>query len=231
MNDPALPGPEGMRPEWLAAYADGELDAATQAAIERWLQKHPHALKELLTQRQFSPANWPLWRDAEPPRPDEAAWNRVGCRIHDAVLHPHRALATSSSRRWAGLGLSAGLAAAAAIGFIAWTLSQFIAPPQTAPAAQPRHERVQVNPLPAPWAEDELLPIATRADVEIQRLAALDHSAILVGEMPIEGPLVLATEDDVAVEGIEEHPHWPSGGPIVVPNPGDAPMIYVSRPR
>jgi hypothetical protein len=52
-----------------------------------------------------------------------------------------------------------------------------------------------------------------------------------VGEPPLDGPLVLATEDDVELEAVTEHPAWPTGTPVTVPTPGDAPMIYAPRPR
>jgi hypothetical protein len=52
-----------------------------------------------------------------------------------------------------------------------------------------------------------------------------------VGEPPLDGPLVLATEDEVELEIVEDHPAWPSGGPVTVPTPGDAPMIFATRSR
>lgn len=228
MSDPALPGPEGMRPELLAAYADGELDPATHAAVERWLAAHPHARNELLTQRQLSPANWPFWQKAEPPLPSHETWNELGSRIAAAVRHdPFPRPALDRSRRRVGLRFAAGVAATAAALAVVW----FAARPPSSPPSLPQPEVARGELTPVTPHDVAPFPIASASDVEIQRVTAMDRSALPVGELPFGGAFVLATEEDVAVEGIDEHPYWPSGGPVVVPNPGDSPMIYVTRPR
>ncbi len=72
-----MPPPDDLPRELLAAYADGELDADGRAAVERWLADHPDELDDLQAQREFSPANRPLWGRALPPEPSEAVWKTV----------------------------------------------------------------------------------------------------------------------------------------------------------
>src|SRR5258707_484895 len=84
-DSPNLPGPW---PDVLAALADGELDPAARAVVELWLAGHPGALAELQAQRHFSPDNWPMWQQAEPPLPSAAAWNTVREAVHLGLVAP-----------------------------------------------------------------------------------------------------------------------------------------------
>ena len=83
-ESPDWPGPW---PDVLAAYADGELDAAGRAEVERWLAEHPGARADLAAQRELSPDNWRLWQQVEAPLPAEHAWmsvrNAVAVPAHD----------------------------------------------------------------------------------------------------------------------------------------------------
>ncbi|HJZ57842.1 MAG TPA: zf-HC2 domain-containing protein [Gemmataceae bacterium] len=238
MTAPAPPGPDGMRPEWLAAYADGELDPATRDEVERWLAAHPGAREALLAQQQLSPANWALWQKADPPLPTEDAWAEVRESIADAVLNPPVPAVESPThahwRRRVGVWVAGGLATAAAA-VVAWVA---LRPPGPAPAPDNNGGKPDVvNRAPPPPEPDDplaglnVLPIASEDDVDLQRVAGADAGAFPVGEPPLAGPLVLATEDDVEVEGVDEHPGWPAGGPVSVPAPGDAPMIFATKPR
>src|SRR5476649_1717459 len=88
-------------PELLAAYADGELDAATRAEVERWLALNPDARSSLETQRQLSRHNRPFWRAATAANPGEATWTRVLGNVQDALDTPPRPTpAASPQRRW-----------------------------------------------------------------------------------------------------------------------------------
>src|SRR4051794_27452677 len=77
-------------PELLAAYADGELDAAGRARVEAWLAEHPQARAELETQRRLSGRNRKLWHASAGPAPSEASWSRLFHRVHGAVHDPAR---------------------------------------------------------------------------------------------------------------------------------------------
>jgi hypothetical protein len=237
MTPPAPPGPDGLRPELLAAYADGELDPDTRAAVERWLADHPQARDELLAQRQLSPANWPLWQKAEPPLPSPDAWMGVRDAILDAVLNPPVAPAEPAVRRWRRVGawLAGGLTAAAAAAAVVWVALRPPAAPAPNLALPPDVVKVVPAPPPAPpedpLAEFDVIPIATADDVDLQRVAGADDAAYPVGTPPLAGPVILASQEDVELESVDNHPGWPPGGAVSVPTPGDAPMIFVPKPR
>ena len=64
-------------PELLAAYADGELDAAGRAHVEAWLAEHPEAHAELETQRNLSRKHGRLWQTSASASPGEKSWSRL----------------------------------------------------------------------------------------------------------------------------------------------------------
>ena len=74
------------RPEWLAGYADGELDEAARRRVEERLECDPAAADALRDQEQLSPANRELWDAVAPPEPSEAEWAVVTDRVADATL-------------------------------------------------------------------------------------------------------------------------------------------------
>jgi hypothetical protein len=56
-----------------------------------------------------------------------------------------------------------------------------------------------LHPPPA----DEPLPVASADDVEILSVDGADAGALVVGDLPVRGPLVLAAAGDVTVERLE----------------------------
>ena len=54
MNQRGKDDARGPKPEWLAAYVDGELDAASRKEVESWLTDHPEATQELEAQRRLA---------------------------------------------------------------------------------------------------------------------------------------------------------------------------------
>src|SRR5262245_54407800 len=85
-------------PELLAAYADGELDAAARAQVEAWLAAHPEARAELEAQRRLSRRNQKLWHASAGPSPSEASWARVLNRVQSALRTPPAAAARPRPR-------------------------------------------------------------------------------------------------------------------------------------
>ena len=80
--------PERRWPRLLAAYADGELDAAGRARVEAWLAANPDARADLEAQRRLGPRG-PLWEasaapQSGPPAPALAAGS-AGSRIASGV--------------------------------------------------------------------------------------------------------------------------------------------------
>lgn len=90
-----------IRPEWLAAHADGELPPELAARVERWLRDHPEAREAFEDQQSLSPRNTEFWQGVEPPRP---SW--------PAVTMPPR-------NRWIGKAVL-GTAVAASLMILLW---------------------------------------------------------------------------------------------------------------
>src|SRR5438270_6339912 len=86
-------------PELLAAYADGELDAAGRARVEAWLAEHPEARDEIEAQRRLSRRNRHFWQATAGPQPSEASWLRLLARVHEALTASPRP-APAAPRRW-----------------------------------------------------------------------------------------------------------------------------------
>ncbi len=230
MKDLASPGPDGLRPELIAAYVDDELRPDLRAAVEAWLARDPTLLESLLTQRQLSARNWPFWQSAEPVLPAEARWEAVHAKIVNA-LEPQSVLKIESGN-WSSAWLIRALAASVAA-LVLWFA--FRSPAEQESASNPQRENVRMPSVASspvdPLAEFEVLPIASAVEVDVQRVMGDPAGMFTVGDAPFNGPLLLASEEDVEVERIEDHPAWPSGSPATVPAPGDAPMIFAVRPR
>lgn len=229
---PDLPGPW---PDVLAAYADGELDAPARAAVERWLAAHPRARAAVRAQKQLSPDNWPLWQQAEPPLPTEATWAAVRELVADAVHSPVTPAAPSEPGWWrrTGVYFSGGVAAFVAAGLLFATIGQlfFPPPPPPEPLTAPEVAFGSVVEGDDPLAGVAVLPVANAGDVDIHRVAGNGGGWLPVGEPPLAGPLALAGEGDVQLEGAEPHPAWPDGPPRITTAPGDAAMIFAAGPR
>jgi hypothetical protein len=208
-------------PGLLAAYADGELDAAGRACVEAWLAADPRRHAQLDAQLALSRRNRRLWRAVAAPEPTEAAWSAVLARVASgatavaAVPAPalRRLPATPRSRRATPRGFSRSLlpflsAAAAAI------LALGVLP------------RPGLTPLPS---ENVVLPVSLPGpgEVEVESVRDADRDLLIVGR-PEQHPFVLATADDVVIgllvprDGTE--PRVPMAGP-------DTPMVLAVAHR
>src|SRR6266851_9870762 len=68
-------------PEQLAAYADGELDAASRRDCAEWLTSHPEAAAEVESWRRLAGA----WESTSPTEPHLATWADTFHRIEKAL--------------------------------------------------------------------------------------------------------------------------------------------------
>lgn len=233
-SEPNLPEPW---PDILAAYVDGELECDDRAAVERWLAAHPRAREELRAQWKLSPENWRLWQKVEPPLPDDEVWAATQEAIAEVALagaakiDPAPPRRERRDRRKRILPFLAGSLAVAASVLIALGLVGRWLP---RPADDDPSGRIAVVPeanADDPLAGMETLALARDEDVVIDRVAGDAAGSLPVGQLPFTGPIVLATAEEVALEGAEDHPGWPEGGLRLTGGPGDAPMIFAANPR
>lgn len=188
----------------LAAYVDGELDAAAQAQVETWLAQHPEALAEVNAQRNVAR----LWQATPAPEPSEATWGSVFARI-EAALPPAAAMGARPELRrrpWRGwLVFVASVAAVVAV--IVVSRNSTLDPVATAPVV------MTADPF----------PVVDAGDVLIQSMDDTETYALVVGEPP---PLVVVSAGDVAMGMIEPDPTdgmMPKVSPMIAPM--DTPMI------
>lgn len=246
MTTPANPDPANVPPAWLAAYADGELDTAARAAVERWLTDHPEALDELHSQRALSPANVALWDRAEPPAPSAEAWAAVRRGIDAGLNPPAPVPAGSRWRVFAGLAAAGTVAAAVwvAVGLLAPKPAPVLAPvevvkrqlppvPDVAPIPRAAGPASAPAPrtVPDPLAGIDVLPMASDDDVVLDRVPHTGAGWLPVGRHPLPDSLVFATVEDVHLEGVDPSPAWPAGGPKMTTAPGDTPMLFAAKRR
>jgi hypothetical protein len=232
--------PPDFPPEFLAAYADGELDAETLAALGRWLALHPEARESLQEQVELGPTNAAFWERAEPPEPTEAAWANVRAGI-ERRLTPVAPAGPShrGTAAWALATLAtAGIAAALwlAFGSVQQNAPSVEQPPvveiaKPAPAPEQAPAPRTVAPKPDLLAEFAVLPMASDDDVILDRVPDTRTGWLPVGRHPVPDALVLASVEEVDLQEVDPCPIWPAGGPQMVRNRGDAPMIFAAKPR
>lgn len=168
--------------ELLAAYADGELDSlpVLKQQVADWLADNPDAQAELATLNDCR--HW--WRATTPLEPDNRRWAALHKRLEQRLADVVAAHARGHRRRRRLQG--AALAAAVVVGVsLAWGWRPFgpAVPTPTDPAA---------STVPASVGRDqEPLAVATAQEVEILSVAGDDTPSLVVGELPVRGPLEL----------------------------------------
>jgi len=209
--------PDDLPPEFLAAYADGELGARDRDRVEAWLVEHPEARELLDDQESLGPRNAGFWQAVAPPQPSVRQWIAVA----DAIRGREPA---SRARRWlpwfGSLALAATATAATAF---------FALPPGNGPVPPADREQSIVAPAPAE-PDDVPFAMAGPDDVRIVSLPEAAAHLLVVGEHPLrDSMVVLARADEVEFFGIGSDP---SGRFPEVPTevaPDDAPMIWAPK--
>lgn len=170
-------------PELLAAYADGELDAAGRARVEAWLAEHPDAFVELENQRKLSRTNTELWQSSAPASPGERSWARMIVRVHTALIHRP---AAPERRSWR-FRYGAAILATAAAALFAIGLFRPGQPPTV---------------VPSPDADETVLVMADASDVDVQSIQDADTELLVIGQPPLIGQVVLASPGDIQLEKV-----------------------------
>ncbi len=169
-----------QRPELLAGYADGELGPADRAMVEGWIATDATLRADLETQQRLTHKNADLWQKIAPPVPSDAAWSRVLAGIEAGVQPavPGVNYRTSGQRGWSRWALAA--AAIAALFLVAVGFSFF---PTT------NHN---INGL---YTASDAFQIARADEIDILSVQG-DEDMIVVGRLPLGGPLDLVTVGD-----------------------------------
>lgn len=209
--------PHPLPPEFLAAYADGELSPRDRERVERWLRDHPDGREWLDGQESLSPANLEFWRAVRPPEPSRRQW--------EAVVRGLRGRGPAGrSRRWLPWVGSLALAATAT------AATAFIAMP---PAAGPRPPAEPHNTVAAPAPvepDDAPFAMAGPDDVRIVSLPEAAAHLLVVGEHPLrDSTVVLARTDEVEFFGIGTDPSGRFPEVRTEEAPDDAPMIWAPK--
>lgn len=205
------PPDDWLPPEWLAAYADGELSPQDRARVELWLAEYPEARDLVETQESLGPANAEFWDAVRPPEPGRAAWARTFNRLDaGAPAAPARRLA-----RWFG---TVGLLATAATLLLAL-------PAADGPArlVQPPAGPCEAGPSP----EDEPYAMAEEHEIRIISLPEAAADFLVVGRHPMgEGLLLLAPRSEVVILGMGSDAEGRFPDP---PDDGDATVVWAPR--
>lgn len=158
----------------LAGFADGELDAVARDRVEARLASSPDAAAEVEAQRRMTR----LCQATPPPEPSEAAWAGVQARI----LAETRRKAPALRRGPGGWGRwLAGLSASAVAAGLVFALVHGFRPE-------------------IPTDGGEAMPVVAHHEVEIISIDDADTVALVVGEPPVRGPIVLASAGEVTLE-------------------------------
>jgi hypothetical protein len=170
-------------PELLAAYFDGEFEGRDdleplRRRLEEWLARNPRGCAELGEYRRLRR----LWLETTPPDPPPASWRLVQSHLENRGTGTGAADFSSSrpSLRtpWKTTGF---LVAAACLLLAVIRFKEFAGPP----------------------LDDKPFPVASEREVVILHVDGADTSTLVVGALPVEGPLELAGLGDVTLTSVE----------------------------
>jgi hypothetical protein len=182
---------------------EGRDDVAdVRAKIEAWLEANPQVDSEWVQHKQLRE----LWRDTTPAEPTKAAWKQTLERIDHARKRP--AQTPLARPTWIAAGIvAASVLILAGLGFAAFR-GYFTAPP----------DLIVKTPQPAP-DEFEVLEVASASDVNILRIEDADTPCVVVGTLPVNGPLEFAVSGEVCIS-------CKCPRVVVRQDPPHCPMVY-----
>ena len=161
-------------PELLAAYFDGEYEgrddlAVVRRRLENWLAASPRGRAELAQYRRLRQ----VWLESTPPEPAPAAWQQVRDRLDAAQAGMPIPTKRRQHRRWQAAALLTAACALLAAGLL--------------------KEPVVTSVDDAPF------PVASAREVLILQVEGDDTGTLVVGAMPVEGPLELVGPSEVTL--------------------------------
>jgi hypothetical protein len=161
---------------------------------------------------------------ARPSEPTEAQWHTASAQIQQRLKFAEPARHTPRHRNIARIAALAAAVAIAVAGVAGW----FVFQSQTrdvaqAPAPAKPEPNTRTPVTPDPLADFAVLPIASAEEVDLQRIPGA--GVLPVGDDPFAGGFALAKTDELELE--DTNPAWSQ----VTISPGDAPMIFATKPR
>jgi anti-sigma factor RsiW len=210
--------PDELPPEFLAAFADGELGPRDQLRVEAWLIEHPEGRELLDEQESLGPRNLDFWQAVRPPEPSRREWEAAASGVRHAARVP-------SIRRWIPWAGSIAVIATATAATVLFSLP---AGTDAMPSVLP--ESTAVAPPTVP--DEQPYAMATSDEVRIVSLPEAAAHLLVVGEHPLGGSLiVLARADEVEFLGIGtdlagRFPEFPTEAAA-----DDSPMIWAPKER
>jgi anti-sigma factor RsiW len=204
-------------PQLLEAYFDGELEgrddvADLRAGLEAWLDEHPEAAGEWAKHQQVRK----LWLDTTPLEPNAATWKQTLDQI-DARRQQPMVAPTGTPRWWTASIVAASIALFFGLLFGAL---RSISPPNVKNDPVVRAPREKPNP-----DDMEVFPVTTAEEVVIHRVEGADTSLLVVGRLPVNGPLELAAPGEVRVVHVQPDAR-DQMMPTVLENGPRPPMIW-----
>jgi hypothetical protein len=186
----------------LAAYFDGEYEGRDDLApmrrrLENWLATHPRGCRELAEYRRLRQ----LWLQTTPADPAPEAWQAVQRQLEKCQTGPPVGRRVRASWPWKAAGL---IAAAACVLF----------------AVLLRPER------PRGTEDIEPFPVASADEIVILNVEGADTGTLVVGELPVQGPLELADPGEVSLTSVQPAERDNMVPEVSVSGPG-RPIIWV----
>jgi hypothetical protein len=205
MTGPEQCGGWEPSPELLAAYFDGECEgrddlAGVRRRLEDWLSSSPRGRTELAEYRQLRQ----LWQQSTPSEPSRQAWQTIQDRIGASLPIAHAAKKSARRQAWRVTGL---VAVAAGV-LVAAGLLSF---------------------SPGPARDETPFPVASAREVVIMRVEGDDAGTLVVGELPIQGPLELVGRGEITLTSAQPAPRDNMVPDVELNGPGP-PMIW-ARPE
>ena len=198
-NDRTNPDPS---PEQLAAFLDGELDAADRSRVEAWLAGHPAAAAEIDGQRRVAACGPTTRRPSQAPPPGRPLWPASGL---DCPCRGRRRLPRTL---WLGAGAAAVLLAA-------------LSAAQLSAASFP-NSCLRNRP-------DAASRTGVRGRGHYKHGVRSSRRAWSSPLPPVQQAIFLAGQDDVSIMSMESYPG--DDGRVPQIGEGDVPMIVAPLAR
>jgi hypothetical protein len=195
MNDRFVPPPCA---ELLAAYFEGTLEPAERGLVEAWLVEHPDTAAELAAGQRLER----LFHLTAAPEPSAAAWDAARARVEQGLASVRVVRGTQAVRWRNGIAITG---AAAALLLAMWYF-----------------QRPDVGFV---RGGDEPFPVAVAEDVEIISIDAAGARALVVGELPLQAPVVLLAAGDATLKSVEVEPNGQFPDVRMGIGPNESPMI------